>query len=316
MSLLFPILTAILHIAVPLALAAWVGVKVPDSRLYLLAKLLLVVSYIGVLWTAGAGWHIFGTAFRPLIGLATLAAVVSSFRWWPELPWWSGDLWPTGVLFGLWLLLGGFFAAGLYTLVDGLQPPDVETVDMQLPLADGDYYVVWGGSSPAANRHVKILDKNLDYRGQAYAYDLVELNWLGARASGLAPTDPAAYRIFGAELHAPCAGEVLRAVGDREDVDPPTPDDGPPAGNHVLLQCGDVQVLLAHLQQGSLEVDEGDTVEVGDPLGLVGNSGNTTEPHLHIHAQRPPEDGPWMSGDPLAITFDGEFTPKGTTISR
>ena len=51
------------------------------------------------------------------------------------------------MLFGLWLLLGGFFTTGLYTLVDGLEPPDVEMVDLQFPLAGGDHTTA---SSPVA----------------------------------------------------------------------------------------------------------------------------------------------------------------------
>lgn len=75
-------------------------------------------------------------------------------------------------------------------------------------------------------------------------------------------------------------------------------------------------MLLAHLQQDSLQVAEGDELQVGDPVGLIGNSGNTTEPHLHIHAQRPAEGDDWMAGAPLAITFDGTFRPKGSIVSR
>lgn len=75
-------------------------------------------------------------------------------------------------------------------------------------------------------------------------------------------------------------------------------------------------MLLAHLQQDSLRVAEGDQLEVSDPVGLIGNSRNTTEPHLHVHAQRPAVGDDWMAGDPLAITFDGEFLPKGSVVSR
>lgn len=55
-------------------------------------------------------------------------------------------------------------------------------------------------------------------------------------------------------------------------------------GNHVIIDIGNGQyVVYAHLQPDSVVVEEGDEVKVGDKLALVGNSGNTDAPHLHIH---------------------------------
>ncbi|RPK94453.1 MULTISPECIES: M23 family metallopeptidase [Streptomyces] len=60
-------------------------------------------------------------------------------------------------------------------------------------------------------------------------------------------------------------------------------------GNHVILDLGDsTYAVYAHVQRGSLQVKAGDTVRAGQRLGRVGNSGNTTEPHLHFHLM----DGP------------------------
>jgi len=316
MARLLMVLTVVFHLVVPLALAGWAAFAMPESRIHLISKMALVASFVGLLWTAGAGWHVVGTLLRPIVAGLTGAALLVACLRWPDLAWWRGGLWPTGLLVAVWFLIGGFLATSWASLGEALEPPEVETVDLTFPLVDGDYYVFWGGSSPATNRHMKVLDGKDHYRGQAYAHDIVELNRLGTRAAGLLPSKPSAYEIFGAKVAAPCKGRVVRAVGDRPDLNPPNRSDGPPAGNHVLLRCDGYEVLLAHLEQGSLEVAEGETVEIGHPLGLVGNSGNTTEPHLHVHAQRPADDGPWMSGDPIAVTFDGEFTPKGTTISR
>jgi murein DD-endopeptidase MepM/ murein hydrolase activator NlpD len=55
-------------------------------------------------------------------------------------------------------------------------------------------------------------------------------------------------------------------------------------GNHVILDIGHGRyAFYAHLQPGSLKVKLGDHVKRGQVLGLVGNSGNSTEPHLHFH---------------------------------
>ncbi|MFJ6148641.1 M23 family metallopeptidase [Streptomyces anulatus] len=60
-------------------------------------------------------------------------------------------------------------------------------------------------------------------------------------------------------------------------------------GNHVILDLGDgTYAAYAHVQRGSLQVKAGETVRAGQLLGRVGNSGNTTEPHLHFQLM----DGP------------------------
>jgi murein DD-endopeptidase len=57
-------------------------------------------------------------------------------------------------------------------------------------------------------------------------------------------------------------------------------------GNHVILDIGGGQfAFYAHLQPGSLRVKLGDKVRRGQVVGLVGNSGNSTEPHLHFHIE-------------------------------
>ncbi len=55
-------------------------------------------------------------------------------------------------------------------------------------------------------------------------------------------------------------------------------------GNHVIIDLGGGRYgFYAHLQPGSLRVKNGDRVRRGQVVGLVGNSGNSTEPHLHFH---------------------------------
>ncbi|MBS9403909.1 M23 family metallopeptidase [Halomonas sp. TRM85114] len=105
-----------------------------------------------------------------------------------------------------------------------------------------------------------------------------------AAASGWLPADPAAYAIFGAELRAPCDGRMIAAEGSLPDFDVPNENHVNRLGNHVILGCGAAEIVFAHMRQGSVAVMMGDQVAVGDRIGEVGNSGASTEPHLHVHA--------------------------------
>ncbi|WP_210183628.1 peptidoglycan DD-metalloendopeptidase family protein [Microvirga guangxiensis] len=82
-----------------------------------------------------------------------------------------------------------------------------------------------------------------------------------------------------------------------------------------ILRCGGFVVLLAHMRAGSVRLKPGDDIKTGDEIGAVGNSGNTGEPHLHIHAQRPgPADAP-LSGDGVPIRFGGRFTARNDVVT-
>jgi hypothetical protein len=107
---------------------------------------------------------------------------------------------------------------------------------------------------------------------------------------------------------------VIRAVDGLPDLAPPARDTQNPAGNHVVLECHHVRVLLAHLKEESLLVARGEYVETGQHLGQVGNSGNTSEPHLHIHAES--GLGEILTGEGIPITLDGRFLVRNSLIPR
>jgi murein DD-endopeptidase MepM/ murein hydrolase activator NlpD len=95
-------------------------------------------------------------------------------------------------------------------------------------------------------------------------------------------------------------------------------DPAQPAGNYVSLRVAgraEVYLILAHIEQGSIAVREGQTVRAGDLLGLCGNSGNTSMPHLHIHAQRGERFAPGASwGVPLVFGTATVWARPGDVI--
>ena len=150
---------------------------------------------------------------------------------------------------------------------------------LSFPLTSGRYYVLQGGNSLITNPFHALS-------GTKQALDIVKLNRFGNRANGIAPHTLNAYEIFGEKLVSPCDGTVMSVRDGLPDNDPGRPGMEHPAGNHIVLKCGDAEVFLAHLKRGSLSVIVGEAVAIGQQLGEIGNSGNTLEPHLHISATK------------------------------
>jgi hypothetical protein len=180
-------------------------------------------------------------------------------------------------------------------------------VELAFPLRGGAYYVIQGGNSWVTNpfhRFYKTIN----------AVDIVKLNPWGNRAHGLFPRELSRYAVFGEIVHSPCTGQVSEAVDGLPDLVPHDIDLKHPAGNHVVIRCEGVNVMLAHMEKGSVSVGKGDRVKAGQPIGRVGNSGNTFEPHLHIHAVRAPEGA--LRGPSVPILFGGRFLSLNSLVRR
>jgi hypothetical protein len=190
----------------------------------------------------------------------------------------------------------------------GHSAPD-GTIDLTSPLRGARFVVLHGSASPFTNGHFRVGPQN-------YALDILGLNALGSRADILGDrSDLESYSIFGVELYSTCAGRIAAAMDDFEDLVPPATDPEHPAGNHVLIECKGVEVLLAHMKHGSVRVGVGDSVTVETVLGQVGNTGNTSEPHLHIHAEQGGEPGAILDGKAVPITIDGRFLVRGDILA-
>ena len=175
---------------------------------------------------------------------------------------------------------------------------------LRLPF-DGDWHVYWGGRSIDENYHA--VD-----RAQRFALDLVVVKE-GATHSGdgRALED---YHCWDRPVLAPAAGTVVTVVENLPDLPIGEMDPQNPAGNHVVLDFGNDEFgFLAHLRRESIKVDVGDSVEQGQELGRCGNSGNTTEPHLHFHLQTTPtlHEGEGLPAQFVGYRADGEDVERG-----
>ena len=162
----------------------------------------------------------------------------------------------------------------------------------------------------------RVPSHGTDFFGQRYAFDFVQMDasatWyypgeVRALARHLTIGLPASrFYCWARKVHATAAGRVVRAVNDVPDrrrvqfawellrvavVAPWTTalaGDEPLAGNHVIVEGEEGFALYAHLRQGSVTVSTGDRLQQGDVIGEVGNSGNSTMPHLHFQLMNGP----------------------------
>ncbi|RPE41905.1 peptidase M23-like protein [Streptomyces sp. Ag109_O5-1] len=173
------------------------------------------------------------------------------------------------------------------------------------PLRGGSWYIAQGGG--------RGLNHHFAFPEQRGALDILQVGPGGARARHRARRDRAggkntSYLVYGQPVHAPCDGTVVSAADHIDDQEPGLIRYQPRYGNHVWIDTGAEIVKLVHLRPGTVTVAKGDTVRAGQVLGEVGNSGNSTEPHLHIHAER--------DGVGLDLEFEGVSGPlcRGRTV--
>ncbi|SBT28652.1 Secreted peptidase [Propionibacterium freudenreichii] len=201
-------------------------------------------------------------------------------------------------------------------------PGDVAPLVLGWPLRG----FVMARNSPAR----RVPSHGTHLMGTIYSIDLIPVDARGRAApwtwrTALATEAPEEFVGFGAPVMAPCPGRVV-IVHDGE------PDHrarrsqlalipyalGQPrrlragaagvAGNHIVIRIGGDGpfVLIAHLQQGWLTVSAGDMVHRGEPIASCGNSGNSSQPHVHVQAT---DTVQWDRAVGLPIAFDAAGNP-------
>ena len=151
---------------------------------------------------------------------------------------------------------------------------------LTLPFKE-EWFVFWGGDTVELNYHH-------NNPAQRFAFDLVAVGADGRThtADGTRNED---YYAFGREILAPADGVVTEVIDGVRDNVPGSMNPLSALGNAVFLQHREHEVsVFAHFIQGSTKVKLGDKVKRGQLLGLCGNSGNSSEPHLHYHLQNSP----------------------------
>lgn len=169
----------------------------------------------------------------------------------------------------------GFGLASLIVFKAYEHPAKEECVQIQLPV-HGTWRASHAGGHSSVNYHMAIPQ-------QAYGVDLVKVNEEGKffTGTGTAITD---YVAFNDSVFAPVSGKIALIINQYNNEQVMKKGDTIHSlGNYIAIEMGTQQYLiLAQLNKGSMQVNVGDTIVEGQYLAHVGNSGNTTWPHLHM----------------------------------
>lgn len=199
------------------------------------------------------------------------------------------------------------YTAGRYGIRDG------RPVVLGPPLRGDDWVATNGCCSPAIVHRGSVQTVNGGlFDAQRFAIDWIRLNADGRFFTGDG-SDVRQHAAYDAPVLAVADGVVVSTLDTLPDQVPGTLP--PPAsitlqtvdGNHVVIALGDGRyAFYAHLRRGSVRVKRGDRVRRGQVIGRLGNSGNTSAPHLHFHVMRSPSvlgsDGLPFAHDRFSVT--------------
>lgn len=180
------------------------------------------------------------------------------------------------------LILSSLLAFPILMLFNVLQiayPSNIDkvgpSITVRWPLKEKTT-VGWGGDTVETNT------PHVIWASERWAYDLV------IEPADIGSKNLQDYGIYDKEVIAPVSGTIVAAYDEENDIPPNTEEFLSMEGNHVYIKIDEMGtfLLLNHLKKGSVLVKVGDHVNEGDIIGKVGNSGSTSEPHLHIQHQR------------------------------
>ena len=181
--------------------------------------------------------------------------------------------------------------SAVFVLSGAVTPVTPAAVRIRPPLR-GEWFAANGPSNLSGHRRTAIALDGTVAIGQRFAIDFLQIDSSGNTwRPGTDSTRNASYYAYGKEIYAVGDGIVVETKDS-------IPENSPRSavaravpitlvtvgGNHIVVDMGQGHyAFYAHVQPGTLRVKLGDRVKAGQVLALLGNSGNSTEPHLHFH---------------------------------
>jgi hypothetical protein len=297
------IVFAFIHLGLPLLLLTDFFLRKPKSTIGLITRTILYTAILFFLYLWGQ-WSLVGSYyFRYLLLLLILCIVGSAFVRFK-----SGNLGKPRSIFkkisiGVTAALAILLIMMVFNTLQGRFYAE-QAIELTFPLKGGTYYVSSAGSHKLINNHIRDFPT-----AQHYAIDINKLGPYGGASKKLMSSRNTDHHIFADTVYCPCDGVILDTKSTVKDNEGSSmnvsAEDG--TGNYVQLKCDGAYIFIPHFKQYSIFVSKDSYVKQGSPLGLVGISGFSQEPHLHFQAAVYDKDSV-MVGIPIKF--------KGKTLSR
>jgi len=310
-------------IIIPLILFVWILIGLDGSKLMWIIKIVVCGFYILLFFIIGY-WGFICYYFRYLFGISYFIVCSISIRAMITLPLiyqndFKKSIQHNGIQFFGYLLIACIL---LYFIIKAISAfsYDGTPVKLILPFKTGRYYIFEGGNSKKCNlinyhSAGSLHTKNNVNKSMQFAVDIAKLNSIGSFAESILPKQIEKYKIYKEDLYSPCNGMIIEIVDNMDNEEPFSGKHPYNVGNHIVIQNDGINIVLGHIQRGSIKVKVGDSVSSGQLIANIGNSGLTEFPHLHIQAMKAVESSIW-SGEGVPILFDGKFMIKNTLIAK
>ena len=189
-------------------------------------------------------------------------------------------------------------------------------VEIEFPLSNGQYMVTDGGNSKISRLmnyhfHSEAHKRKKTNYSMLYATDIVQVK---NSSKKFFPLTNEEYPIFGEKIFCPMEGEVVVLINSIDDNLPYSGNYPYNTGNTVVIQNPYYFILLGHLKKGSIKVKEGESVKIGQLIGLAGNSGYSERPHLHLQLIKS-NTGDYWKGDGISMRFKNRNLFKNRLIN-
>jgi len=310
------LVTILAHIIIPLILLfgffLYGGESMADTLLYVLfAGSVVALLYKASFWefTWFYGRYLLVLIFL-IMAVLCIALKLSAAITFDVRNWMMDTIFLWLSVFCMMYLAGAFVASK--------KPKNF--LELAFPFKEGSYIITDGGDgkiSALMNYHNK---SQVHKKGQAntsmrFATDIAKISKFGFTVENLLTEKNGDYQIFGETLYSPCEAKVFKIVNEMDDNVPFSQKFPYNVGNCVVLRKNNNYIVMGHLERNSITVKEGQSVKTGQILGVVGNSGLTPRPHLHMQVSQS-NNGLYWEGEGVAIVFNKTIYPYKNKVIK